>query len=248
MRALGWALGAGSIAVTAVGLRLSAVGVVPVAAPAEAGTRREPIAERRQSTADSRQPKAEAADDTAALSRLFAVVRGADPLVCELAARTADGRHGWWSSRSGDALQVDSSAAAVLRWVQDDRQGGALVPRLTGGLRDADPCVRRLSAAMLGRTHHASAQAALRDALGDATAHTRAVAALGLGLAEDRAAVQLLVRRLGDASTDVRRAAAWALGAIEDKAAMLPLIELLQRDPDARVRQAAAWAIGQVTK
>jgi HEAT repeat protein len=56
-----------------------------------------------------------------------------------------------------------------------------------------------------------------------------------------------LIARLRDASPEVRRSAAWALGELEQKEAMLPLIDVLARDADARVRQAAAAAIGKVT-
>lgn len=191
-----------------------------------------------------------APDDTASLLRVLRAVRGADPLLCELAVRSVD-MHGWWSRWgpiSGDPLETDSTAAAIVRWIQRDHDDPRLVPPLTAALRDADACTRRVAGSFLGRVDDASARAALLAGLDDANPGTRAVAAIGLGLAEHHAAVQPLIRRLRDESADVRRASAWALGSIEDRAAMEPLIEVLQRDADARVRQAAAWAIGNSTK
>lgn len=196
-------------------------------------------------------PQRAAVDDTAALARFLTAIRGADPLLCELAVRSVDGRGRWssWGSISGSALELDSASAAVIRWVHGDHRGwdSRLVSRLAAGLRDTDGCVRRVSGAFLGRVKHATATAALLSGLDDAAADTRAAAAIGLGLADEARAVQPLIGRLRDASPQVRRSAAWALGAIEDIAALVPLIETLERDTDARVRQAAAWAIGNVT-
>lgn len=189
-------------------------------------------------------------DDTASLQRLLRVVRGVDPVLCELVVRNVD-MHGWWSRWgpiSGDPLETDSTAAAMVRWIQREHNDPRVVPMLVTALRDADACTRRVAGSFLGRVEHPSAQAALVAALEDATPGTRASAALGLGLGEHHGAVQPLIRRLRDDNADVRRASAWALGSIEDRAAMEPLIEVLQRDADARVRQAAAWALGNTSK
>ncbi|MEX2179542.1 MAG: HEAT repeat domain-containing protein [Gemmatimonadaceae bacterium] len=219
-----------------------------IAATVVAPSAREPV--RAMPAAPPQRPSA---SDTAAVARFLMAVRGADPLLCELAARSVDGR-GWWSgwgggggSASGAPLEVDSAAAATIRRVHDAPSDARLVPRLAAGLRDTDRCVRRVSGSLLGRVKHAEATGALLSALDDTSAETRAAAAIGLGLAEEQRGVQPLIRRLRDASPDVRRSAAWALGAIEDRAALLPLIETLERDTDARVRQAVAWAIGNVT-
>jgi HEAT repeat protein len=162
--------------------------------------------------------------------------------------------HGWWSGwgSSGDnPLDGDASASALIRWIQNEHNDPAVVPRLRTAMRDGDGCVRRVAGSFLGRVDHASAVAALIEALDDPQADTRRVAALGLGLddepvpgASDR--VPPLMRRLRDQDASVRQAAAWALGAIEAKSALDPLVELLQRDADPRVRQAAAWALGRV--
>jgi hypothetical protein len=184
-------------------------------------------------------------DDTASLSRLLRTVRGVDPLLCELTARSVD-MHGWWS-RGGDALEVDSASAALIAWIQHRHNDPALVPRLRDAMRDPDACVRRVAGSFLGRVEHASAVTALLGALDDASADTRYVAALGLGLAEKPAgAGEPLIRRLRDDSPMVRKAAAWALGSLEEATAVEALIQVLQRDTDARTRQAAAWALGQI--
>ena len=192
-------------------------------------------------------------DDTAAVSRFLTAVRGADPLLCELAARNVD-MHGWWS-RFGpmvdNPLDVDSSSAVLVAWVQRGNKNPILVPRLRTAMRDTDACVRRVAASFLGRIDHPTAIAALVAALDDASADTRHVAAIGLGLADDKSvgggAVESLMRRLRDDSPRVRRSAAWALGSLEARIALLPLIEMLERDSDPRVRQTAAWALGQIS-
>jgi len=187
-------------------------------------------------------------DDMAAVTRLLSDVRGAAPLYCELAARAVDGRV-WWSSSgsgSGGALEVDSSAASLVRWIHHEHADARVVPRLAAAMRDSDACVRRVAGSMLGQVKHAAAYAALLSALDDTDAATRTVAAIGLGVAEHAAALQPLVVRLRDGSATVRRAAAWALGELEHRDAMLPLIDVLARDADARVRQAAAAALGKV--
>lgn len=189
------------------------------------------------------------ADDTASLARLLSDVRGASPLYCELAVRAVDGRTWWGSSGSGPGgpLEMDSSAAALIRWIHTGHSDARVVPRLVAALQGTDACVRRIAGAMLGHVEHPSARTALLSALDHENPATRASAAIGLGIAEHAAALRPLVARLRDASPDVRRSAAWALGELEQKEAMLPLIELLGRDADARVRQAAAVAIGKVT-
>ena len=186
-------------------------------------------------------------DDTAAVTRLLAAVRGADPFLCELATRNVD-MHGWWSNGppGSSPLERDSSAAVMVRWIQRSHNDPAIVPKLRAALRDSDGCVRRVAGSFLGRVEHPTAIAALIGGLEDASADTRFVSAIGLGHSEGASAVQPLIRALKDADAPVRRAAAWALGAMEAVAALDALLTALERDSDARVRQAAAWAIGQL--
>jgi hypothetical protein len=192
-------------------------------------------------------PTAQAStDDPENVGRLLSAVRGASPLFCELATRLVDGRV-WWSNSGTSLIEVDSASAELIRWVHRKHTDARVVPRLAAGLRDEDPCVRRVAGSVLGHIDVPAAFATLTEALGHANEATRAAAAIGLGLSDQDEAVQALIRLLRDASADVRRSAAWALGAIENRAAMIPLIELLEREPNPRVREAAAWAIGEVT-
>jgi HEAT repeat protein len=187
-------------------------------------------------------------DDTAGIARLLAVVRGGNPLVCEMATRAADMQGSWssWGSMGGAPLVMDSAAAALLNWVQRTHNDPAVVPMLRAGIHDGDGCVRRVASSLLSRVRHPAAVRALMDALDHPSAGTREVAAFGLGMADAPAAADPLVARLRDASPAVRRAAAWAVGQMEIKKAVPVLIELVSRDPDARVRQTAAWAIGSI--
>lgn len=187
-------------------------------------------------------------DDTASVSRLLGVVRGVDPVLCELMTRSVD-MHGWWSNWGplGDnPLEADSAGAALIAWIQRDHKDPGVVPRLRAAMRDSDACVRRIAGSFLGRVQHTSAVEALLGALEDPRAETRQVGAVGLGLSDSVRAIEPLVKRLRDDAPEVRRAAAWALGSLEATSALLPLIESLGRDTDPRVRQAAAWAIGQL--
>lgn len=224
MRARGWALsgalvGAGLLASLGLTLRESPM---PTPAPQQA------------------------MDDTSAVTRLLTSVRGANPLFCELVTRMADGRNYWSSGGGGDVIAMDSASSALIRWVHNEHRDARIVPRLTAGLRDADHCVQRVSAAVLARVKSPGAVDALLAALDESDAGVRSAAAVGLGLAEAERALQPLIQRLRDTSVDVRRSAAWALGAIENRGAMDALIEALERDPDAGVRRAAAWALGEV--
>lgn len=187
-------------------------------------------------------------DDTAAVSRMLGIVRGANPLVCEMAARTADMHGSWsnWGNVGGDALVTDSASAALLDWVQHTHNDPDLVAPLSSAMRDADACVRRIASSLLSRVRHPRAVSAMLAALDDAQPGTREVAALGLGMADAHSAADALERKLRDETPAVRRAAAWALGELEATTALPALIDVLAKDTDARVRQAAAWAIGSI--
>jgi len=189
-------------------------------------------------------------DDTSSVTRLLEVVRGVDPMLCELATRTVDMHGSWsrWGPLGDNPLHTDSSAAAVLDWIQHSHNDPALVPILRTGMHDPDSCVRRISGSFLGRVDHPAASEALLVALDDPNAGTRYVAAMGLGMGERSVGVERLMNRLRDDSPLVRRASAWALGTMEALAAKDALIELLGRDPDARVRQVAAWALGRIAE
>jgi hypothetical protein len=191
------------------------------------------------------------ADSLAA--ELLTTVRGADPVVCELAVRAVDGRHGWSSTAdelAGVGARLTSLQRATIRWAvaggDDERAEPAAVAPLATALADADPCVRRMAALKLGRMRDPRGLEALRGALASGDADQRAIGALGLGYSEDPAAIEALGGVLDDASPEVRAAAAWALGEIEDARAIPLLIPVLGGDEDPAVRQVAAWALGEI--
>jgi hypothetical protein len=184
---------------------------------------------------------------------LLSTVRGADPVVCELAVRAVDGRHGWSSTAddlAGVGMPLTPLQRATVQWAIAGGEEGfadaAAVEPLTTGLRDPDPCVRRVAALKLGRGRDPRGIAALRAALAAPDASLRAVGALGLGYAEDPATIDDLGGALDDSSPEVRAAAAWALGEIEDARAIPFLIPVLGQDDDPAVRRVAAWALGQI--
>jgi HEAT repeat protein len=184
--------------------------------------------------------------DSALARRLVEAARGADPVVCGLAARALD--QGWWDGgmRVEPAVADDPTAREVIGWALNPREAPAAVGPLGAALADQDPCVRRLAARVLGRAGGPEALAALRRALGSAAPREREMAAIGLGFAEDEATLPDLIEALRDPEPEVRVAAAWALGEIESPEAIPPLTEALAGDEEAGVREAAAWALGEI--
>ena len=91
-------------------------------------------------------PRQEQAD-SARVRALLQAARGTNALVCELAARTVDGRSGWSSDgvfTAGGA--ADSVAGNLMEWVHDREISAATVPLLRAAIGDSDWCVRRIAA------------------------------------------------------------------------------------------------------
>ena len=138
---------------------------------------------------------------------LLATVRGSDPIVCELAVRAVDGRHGWSSTAdelAGVGAPLTALQRATIQWAVeggDDERAGAsatAVAPLATALADPDPCVRRMAALKLGRMRDSRGMDALRGALASADPDERAIGALGLGYSEDPAAIDALGGALVD--------------------------------------------------
>lgn len=186
------------------------------------------------------------AADSVLAARFLAGVRGADPVVCGLAARALD--MGWRSDRPrvDPAVSDDPASREVVAWALSRPGDAGGVEALANALSDPDPCARQLAARVLGRTTAPEAAAALRAGLGSTNPVEREMAAVGLGHAEDTTALPALIEALGDAEPQVRVAAAWALGEIEDPAAIEALAAMLANDEVAPVREAAAWALGEI--
>lgn len=186
-------------------------------------------------------------EERAAVAAVLAAGRGANQVMCALAARAIDQSFHWGDFRPGydprdlDAQPIRQTMRAALDVLHDP----GLVEPLRAALSDTDPCVRRLAAPLLGRVRVPQAVTALRNALRDPGAETREAAALGLGFAGDNKALPDLITTLRDAAPDVRVAAAWALGQIESRGGVRPLVGALS-DGDARVRATAAWALGRI--
>lgn len=183
---------------------------------------------------------ARGASDDDATARFLAAARGADPVMCSLAAAPVG--NGW--GRTGAPAADDAPATSLVRWALkpsiDDRD----LTILEGGLRGDDDCVRTMAARLLAATEGGTA--ALLDGLDHADAAVRRAAAEGLGYAESRRASARLTQRLeDDADAGVRAAAAWALGLIEDPTAEAALGRALHDDASF-VRLAAVDALGSL--
>jgi HEAT repeat protein len=189
--------------------------------------------------------QARAVPDSAAVAAILAAVRGASPLLCELAARPVENNWGWGGPASDLRAPEDPVARAAMLAIRKDHVAESATPVLAAGLQDEDGCVRRL-APLLGRIGSPAALASLRQGLRDDRAGTREAAAVGLGYTGNSAVIPALLAGLQDSVARVRSACAMALGAIGDKRATGALTSLLRRDPDGAVRAAAAWAIGSI--
>jgi HEAT repeat protein len=199
---------------------------------------------RAQSRPAAQQP---GVNERASVAAVIASARGANPLMCALAARAIDQSFHWGDFRPGyDPRGLEARAVReTLRVTFDPLRDPQIVATLAPALRDGDACVRRLAAPLLGRLRHPRALAALRQAAREASPQTRETAALGMGFGGDVEAVTDLVQMLRDATPEVRVAAAWALGEIESRSAIQPLVSSLD-DADPRVRATSAWALGRI--
>ncbi|AHG87779.1 HEAT repeat-containing PBS lyase [Gemmatirosa kalamazoonensis] len=184
--------------------------------------------------------------DPRRVDALLAAVRGTGPVACELAVRTVSGRN--WNGRGGDPTSADTAARSLVDDVVTMNADASSVPSLRAALGDADACVRRVAAPLLGRVDDQAATDALLAALRDASAPTRVAGATGLAYGGRRraaAARDPLVAALRDADAGVRAASAWALGQLRVPGTT-PLLVAALRDRDAAVRRAVAVALGSL--
>ncbi|HEX8691162.1 MAG TPA: HEAT repeat domain-containing protein [Longimicrobium sp.] len=187
------------------------------------------------------------AEQEASVRELLAAVRGANPVLCELATRNFGNQWGFGSGEWEDApasAQVAEETRRVLA-VLDGRMEGVDVAPLREGLADADPCVRRASARLLGRLRIPAATDALLEALRSDDRGRREAAMLGLAHAEDQRSVGPLVDLLDEQDPELRGGAAWTLGHVGSREATRPLLGILD-DREARVRRSAARALGRL--
>ena len=173
--------------------------------------------------------------------RFLAAARGAAPVICSLAAAPLG--DGW--GYHGAPLDPDAAETALVAWALQPSLDERDLTLLEAGLRDADACVRVMSARLLASAEGDGARILAR-ALGDESAPTRRAAAEGLGYADQPIATSALIRRLeDDDDAGVRAVAAWALGRTEAREAEAALGAAL-RDPMPGVRLAAIEALGEL--
>ncbi|HSU12774.1 HEAT repeat domain-containing protein [Longimicrobium sp.] len=189
-----------------------------------------------------------AAQDGSGARALVTAVRGANPVLCDLVSASVGNGWGWGSGDDEDAPSLarrGEPSHAALDWLSRDVSSPAEVAVLREGLADADACVRRVSARLLGRGRTQAGTDALLDALRSGDATRRDAAIFGIAFTDDARAVAPLVSMLDDGDAEVRGGAAWALGHLEKKEATPALARVL-RDREARVRRAAARALGRL--
>ena len=189
-----------------------------------------------------------ASEQTADARAFLASVRGASPVVCELAAQSLGNGWGWGSGEIDDVAALVSGseeAGRYLTWMSDRSFTAADVAAMRAGLSDPDACVRRMAARMLSRDGVPGGVDALLDALRSGEANARNAAILGLGSAGDARAVGPLTNLAGDTDPGVRAAVAWALGHTASHDAVAS-VSRLTGDREARVRRSAARALGRL--
>jgi hypothetical protein len=185
-------------------------------------------------------------DEAAHVAALLSAVRSGHPLLCELAAQGSSWGGNWRGEGPATPLQSrDPQLVELVRFAASAPRSREVIAPLRAALGDADPCVRRFAAPLLGRTKHAEAVETLVAALRDDSPLTREAAAVGLRFAEQASTVEPLLRTLEDREAAVRAAAAWALGEIEDARAISGLERAL-KDAESVVRINAAWALGEI--
>ena len=183
-------------------------------------------------------------DDSVNAIAVLAAVQGESPLACSFTSRALENRWGAPHRLGGpDVATLDVAQAAAFDWAMSERMTAVVLPVLRRAMSDADACVRRTAAQLVGRVGGGDLADQLRAELGSSDATRRETAVLALGYAADTSAVPALARATSDAEPRVRRTAAWALGRSRSEAATAPLLRMI-RDADAMVRVNAALSLG----
>lgn len=182
--------------------------------------------------------------DSARIAMMLDALGKTDPLVCDL---IGDQLGNFWTSGRTAGLGRLADAPATLQPAKDSLSGTITDPRavklLIANLAGDDPCVRRVSAKLLGRSNIAADR--LAALLEDASPRVREGAALAAG-EDERPELRIpLEKALSDRTPAVSVMAAWALGEIEDVASA-PVLGKIARNGAGRLRIAAVWALGQI--
>jgi HEAT repeat protein len=184
--------------------------------------------------------------DSARVESYLAAVRGMEPMYCEM---LVDQVGNFWNS-SGD-FRIGLLAESNRSWevARDSLYGATTDPaalrREVRGLDDANPCVRRAAAKLLGRSGPAGYNA-IREALRSGSERVREAAALAAGQNDEAVALaDDLLRATRDQNPSVVAMATWALSEFEKPEHLNRLAELA-RHPEVRVRRAAAHGVGHI--
>jgi hypothetical protein len=195
-------------------------------------------------------PRAETGEAQESGARpLLAAVRGISPVACELAAQSLG--NGWGMAADAEdapaLVRRDEPTGRVLGWLWNQSTSASAddLAALRDGLGDPDPCVRRVSARMLGRRRFEGSVDALLAALRSGEPLRRDAAVLGLGYAGDPRSVAPLTALLGDGDAEVRGGVVWALGHTRSREAAASIARLTG-DREPRVRRAVARALGRL--
>src|SRR5215213_5281505 len=116
---------------------------------------------------------------------LLSAVRGANPVLCELAIRQLGNQ---WGSMAGEEEDVPAAlpedSRRVLAWTEGKLEGADVAP-LRDALADPDACARRTAARLLGRIETPEAVDALLGALRSGDRGRQEAALLGLAHTDD---------------------------------------------------------------
>lgn len=167
--------------------------------------------------------------DAGAVNRLLALLRTADPAVCEMAGRTLTNQWGWGGDLTGEPMPEPMPTPMPVPIPMPFAGGGPgisgpNVSRRAGmasdpsvlavfrtALRDQSRCVGRIAARVVAREAPTWAAAEFGALAKDADAGLREIGLLGLGELEDPLTVGTMTTALGDRDVNVRARAAWAL-------------------------------------
>ena len=186
-------------------------------------------------------------DDSVNAMVVLAAVRGESPLACSFTSRALENRWGAPHRLGGpDAAALDAAQATAFDWAMSDRITTKALPVLRRAMSDADACVRRVAAQLVGRVAGRDLAEQLQSELASSDATSRETAVLALGYAAETSAASALTRAGGDGEPRVRRTAAWALGRSRTGAATAPLLRMI-RDGDPMVRVNAALSLGALS-
>ena len=181
-------------------------------------------------------PEAPASADAATALHVLAAARGVSPLACELMVALLS--PGW---RGGFERHPDAPANFLpqVHWIMQRSTDAARVAPLRRGLKDPDPCVRRIAPRLLARSDHPQALKALLEGLRDPSPAARRAAAVGLGYASHPGTIDALQSALRDKHPDVRQAVAWALARLRGTSPRKPA-----PPPPERGAALARWVDG----